>query len=73
MRNLAKLSQYVEAADVRHHDIEENEVDRFGGVQSVERGAGVQDEFDPVGAVLELELDDPPDVRFVIHDQDGSL
>jgi len=32
MRNLAKLSQNVEAADVRHHDVEEDDVDGFGRV-----------------------------------------
>src|SRR5687767_14137501 len=72
MRNLAQFCEDVQSADVRHHDVEEYQIDWIFGVKSFESATAVLHQLDAVGTRFELELDNPPDIGLVVDDQDIS-
>ena len=69
MWQLASGFQYLEAAQVWHHDVEQNNVDRFVGLDPIKCGAAVRDQCDTIRSGFQLHLDDAADVRLVVRDQ----
>ena len=61
--------EHVEPAEVRHHEVEQDEADVGLALEHLERLAAVVGERDAKRALLELHLDDAADVRFVIGDE----
>src|SRR5690606_1160887 len=68
----AQLAQHVQAVGVRHHDVQQHQVHRRIGPQALEGGPAIAEQLDLVRAELQLELDDPADVRLVVHDEDAA-
>jgi hypothetical protein len=66
---VAHRGQDIQSAQVRHHQIQQNETDVGLALERVHRFASVIDESDMKWALLELHLDDAADVRFVIGDE----
>ena len=65
----AHRGEHVETAQMRHHQIEQDEADVGLALEDLERLAAVVRERDAKRALLELHLDDAADVRFVIGDE----
>src|SRR5690606_23377264 len=72
VRHLLHLLEDIEAADVGHHDVEQHEVDRDVAAEYLEGFAAVGDAGHVIWSALELELDDPADVRLVVRDEDPA-
>ena len=66
---VAHGGEHVEAAEVRHHQIEQDETDVGLALEHLERFASVIRERDAKRSLLELHLDDAADVRLVIGDE----
>src|SRR3954454_17283110 len=62
--------EHVEAAQMRHHQVEQNEIDTGITSQNVERFAPIISERHPEWALLQLHLDDAADVWLIIGDED---
>src|SRR5512138_2486336 len=62
--------QHVEAAQMWHHQIEQDEVDVRISPQDVERFASIISEGHPKWPLLQLHLDDAADVWLVIGHED---
>ena len=61
--------EHVQAAQVRHHQVEQHQADVGFMLQRVHRFAPVINERDAKGALLELHLDDATDVWFIVSDE----
>lgn len=59
----------VESTEMRHHQVEENELDVRFSLQRLERFAAVVRESDVKRPLLELHLDDATDMRLVVGDE----
>src|SRR5690606_3280492 len=62
----------IEAAPLRQHDVEEDEIYRFVRPDLPARGSHVADDLDVVGRTLQLDLDNAADIRLVINDQQAA-
>ena len=65
---LADAAARLEAVDLRHHEVEEDEIGRFAP-NELERDLAVLGEDHPVAVLLELELENASDVILVVHDE----
>jgi hypothetical protein len=65
---LADSLENIEPAQLRHHQIEEHEVDLLAVVDYVERLLAVVSERYPKWSLLELHLDDAANVGLIIGD-----
>ena len=65
--------EHIEPAEVRHHEVEQHEVDVRLALQQVDRFLTVVRERDAKRPLLELHLDDAADVRLIIGDQHVAL
>jgi len=74
-RNVAKAvvladgRQDIETAEVRHHQIEQDEIDVRFALQSFERFSAVIRQCDAKRALLEFHFDDATDMRLVVGDE----
>ncbi len=67
---LADLTEHVQAAQFRHHQVQQREIDVLVVVDEIERLLPVVRDADSIRTLLELHLDDATDVRLIIRDQD---
>src|SRR6185437_1187451 len=65
---LADLPQHLEPVHLRHHDVRQRDIERFGA-QRVERGAAVGVHYYLVAASLEEFLKDGAEVRLVLRNE----
>jgi hypothetical protein len=71
VRDFAQPGEHLEAVHVRHHDVEQDQIDGVVGTKTVESAGAVLADLDGVGRRLQLELDDAADIRLVVHDENG--
>ncbi len=67
---LADLTEHVETAQFRHHQVQQCKIDVLVIIDEIERLLSVVREADFERTLLELHLDDATDVRLIIRDQD---
>jgi hypothetical protein len=63
------LTENVESAQFRHHQVEQGEIHPIIGIHDVECFLTVVGERDSEGPLLELHLDDAPNVWLVVGDE----
>ncbi len=70
-RVFANLAQDFEAVELRHHDVEQRNIERLR-VQRVERGAPVERDRHPVAATREVALQEFAKIRLVFRHEDAD-
>ena len=68
---LAHLTQNLEAVHLRHHDVEEGDVEALG-TECLERGATVRDRGDLMSSAREEAREDLTEVLFILGDEDAN-
>jgi hypothetical protein len=72
VREAAELGKHFEPAELRQHDVQQNEIERIGLPQQCNGRGAVVAHLDIIRALFQFELDDAANVRLVIDDEDSA-